>query len=487
MTTDLVGLLKPARRPRILIVGDMILDRYQYGATERISPEAPIVVLAADHEEHRLGGCGNVAANMATLGADVSCVAVVGDDDGARQIRELLDVAGVDPGGLVTDIDRPTIRKTRVVSQSQQLLRIDEERLDALSPQVERNLLDRIEARLADVDVVIVSDYGKGVLTEAVLRRLCRRHDGPRVLVDPKGTDYARYRGASVVTPNKLEAEVATGMKLDTDARIREAGRALCELADLEAAIVTLGPRGMYCTLADGSAEWSIPAQARSVYDVTGAGDTVIATLGFALAAGAGWEDAIRLANTAAGLAVQRFGVAAITPDELRSALSGTALTSAKILERDELVARLSAERAAGRRIAFTNGCFDVLHVGHLDYLTEARGYGDLLVVGVNDDASVTRLKGPTRPVNRAEDRAALLAGLECVSLVTIFGEDTPRELIEAITPQVLVKGADWADKGVVGQEWVEEHGGRVVLAAVRDGYSTTNTLAKITGGERAS
>ncbi len=487
MTVELEALLRPERRPRVLIVGDMILDRYQYGATERISPEAPIVVLAADHEEHRLGGCGNVAANMATLGADVHCVAVVGDDEGARRIRELLDVTGVDSGGLVTDIDRPTIRKTRVVSQSQQLLRIDEERLDPLSTSVERTVLDRIEARAAEVDLVIISDYGKGVLTEAVLRRLCRRHDGPRVLVDPKGTDYSRYRGASAVTPNKHEAEVATGLRLDTDERIREAGRLLCERADLEAAVITLGARGMYCGLADGSGEWSMPAQARSVYDVTGAGDTVIATLGYALASGAGWEAAIRLANTAAGLAVQRFGVAAITLDELRSALTGSVLTSSKILSREDLVARVATERAAGRRIVFTNGCFDVLHVGHLDYLTEARSFGDLLVVGVNDDASVQRLKGPSRPVNRDDDRAALLAGLECVSLVTIFSEDTPLALIKAVTPSVLVKGADWADKGVVGQEWVEEHGGRLVLADVRAGYSTTTTLAKIRDGDSAS
>ena len=477
--------LHPARPPRVLLVGDMMLDRYQHGATERISPEAPVVVLAATREECLLGGCGNVAANLAALGAQVTCVSVVGRDGSAAEVRALMARAGLSDAGLVEDASRPTSRKTRVVSQSQQLLRIDEERTHALEPQVERELLARVEAALPATDIVVLSDYGKGVLTRAVLERLCRGGSGVRVLVDPKGRDYAKYRGAYAITPNKLEAETATGIVLDGGGAIRRAALELCRIAGLHAAVITLGARGMYCCLADGSREWSVPAVARSVYDVTGAGDTVLSVMAYCLAAGADLEDAMRLATVAAGIVVQRFGVVAVTPAEIEGALVDATGSDGKVVARAELLERLALERRAGRRIVFTNGCFDVLHVGHLQYLQEARAQGDLLVVGVNDDASVRRLKGEGRPVNRAEDRAALLAGLECVSLVTTFAEDTPLELIQAVTPDVLVKGADWAAKGVVGREWVERHGGRVVLAAVREGHSTTGTLRRL-GLERA-
>jgi len=488
MSGPLSAYLRPARPPRVLLVGDMILDRYLHGSSDRVSPEAPIMVLTATREEHRAGGCGNVAANLRALGADVTCVAVVGEDESAARVRELLAAAGLRTDGLVVDGSRPTIRKTRVVAQSQQLLRIDEEQARPLAPEVEAALIQRLERGLSAADIVVVSDYGKGVLTDAVLERLCRPAGGrrARVLVDPKGRHYARYRGATILTPNKLEAETATGIALDGDEGIRRAALQLCRMADLEAAIITLGARGMYCCLADGSQEWSIPARARSVYDVTGAGDTVLATLAFALASGADLEAAMQLATAAAGVKVQRFGVVAVTPAEIETALLEGGPSSEKIVERDELLRRLALERAAGRRIVFTNGCFDVLHVGHLEYLQEARALGDLLVVGVNDDESVRRQgKGPGRPVNRAQDRAALLAGLECVSLVTLFSDDTPLELIRALSPEVLVKGADWQDKGVVGQSWVESHGGKVVLARLREGYSTTETLRRMAGDER--
>ncbi|HZM01329.1 MAG TPA: bifunctional heptose 7-phosphate kinase/heptose 1-phosphate adenyltransferase [Planctomycetota bacterium] len=484
MSGHLGAFLHPARPPRVLLVGDMILDRYLHGSSERVSPEAPIMVLTATREEHRAGGCGNVAANLRALGADVACVSVVGADDSAAKVRELFAAAGLRPDGLIVDDSRPTIRKTRVVAQSQQLLRIDEEQARALAPEVETRLLLALERELPAADIVVVSDYGKGVLTDAVLERLCRPQAAgrrPRVLVDPKGRHYARYRGATILTPNKLEAETATGIALDGDDGIRRAALQLCRMADLEAAIITLGARGMYCCLADGSREWSIPARARSVYDVTGAGDTVIATLAFALANGAEIEAAMQLATAAAGVKVQRFGVVAVTPAEIETALLEGGPSSDKVVERDELLRRLAIARAAGRRIVFTNGCFDVLHVGHLEYLQEARGLGDVLVVAVNDDESVRRQgKGPGRPVNRAQDRAALLAGLECVSLVTLFAEDTPLELIRAVSPDVLVKGADWEGQGVVGQEWVESRGGKVVLARLREGYSTTETLRRM-------
>jgi len=480
MSHALSRFLRPLRMPRILIVGDMILDRYQYGNTSRISPEAPIVVLAATHDEHRLGGCGNVAANLAALGAETRVVAVVGEDYGGGVIRKLLAAAGCQDEGLVVDNGRPTTRKTRVVSQNQQLLRIDEERVGEPAREIEQQMLARLEQEIAVSDVVVVSDYGKGALTSRILDRVCRAPNRPRVLVDPKGRDYTRYRGASLLTPNRKEAEEATGMRLESAADIRKAALRLLDASQLEAVIITLGAQGMYCRVAASGQEWSIPARARAVYDVTGAGDTVIAVLAFTLAVGGDLESAMRLATVGAGLTVQRFGVAAITREDIEGALLESSRTSDKVLARDELARRIAHERQQGRRIVFTNGCFDVLHVGHLAYLQESRNYGDVLVVGVNADASVRRLKGDGRPVNRLEDRMALLAGLECVSLVTSFDEDTPLQLIQAVTPDVLVKGEDWAEKGVVGREWVEQHGGHVVLAQLRDGYSSTRTLQRM-------
>jgi D-beta-D-heptose 7-phosphate kinase/D-beta-D-heptose 1-phosphate adenosyltransferase len=380
----------------------------------------------------------------------------------------------------VADPERPTIRKTRVVSQSQQLLRIDEERVGEPAAAVEDSLLACIEVAIEGVDIVIVSDYGKGVLSRRILDRLCRTPGGPRVLVDPKGREYERYRGASLLTPNRGEAETATGLSLDTIEELRAAADRLTSVSDLEAVIITLGPKGMYCRLRDGSHEWSIPARARAVYDVTGAGDTVISVLAYCLALGANLEQAMRLATVGAGLTVQRFGVAAVTRADIEAALLESSRQSDKVLERDDLIVRIEHEREMGRRIVFTNGCFDVLHVGHLGYLQESSSYGDVLVLGVNSDESVRRLKGEGRPVNSHADRMALLAGLECVSLITGFEEDTPLELIRAITPDVLVKGEDWADKGVVGREWVEQHGGHVVLANLYEGYSSTSTLNKL-------
>ncbi len=478
--------LHPDTPPSVLVVGDLILDRYQHGSTDRISPEAPIAILAASHEEHRLGGCGNVAANLAALGAKVECVAVIGEDEAAARLNDLLNEVGVGSQGLVVDGGRPTIRKTRIVSQNQQLLRIDEERTESLSGAVEADVLAALERALGGVDIVVVSDYGKGTLTESVLNRLCQERGELKVLVDPKGKDYGRYRGATLLTPNRMEAEGATGISCEDESSTKEAAKALCEMAGLESVVITLGADGMYCATADGGSEWSVAANSQSVYDVTGAGDTVIGMMAFALAAGAGLEDAVTLANAAAGLAVQRFGVVALTADEVESALSAKGASSDKVLSQERLVARLSAEKKAGQRLVFTNGCFDLLHVGHLSYLREARSHGDLLIVGVNDDGSVTRLKGEGRPVNPVDDRVELLAGLECVSFVTTFSEDTPQQLIEAITPDVLVKGKDWEEAGVVGAEWVESHGGKVVLADLREGHSTTEMLEKL-GSENES
>ncbi len=296
----------------------------------------------------------------------------------------------------------------------------------------------------------------------------------------PQSAD-ARYHLAKSAVLN-ADVDVFSLVQTLTDEAdgVRRSADELCRIADLEAAVITLGSKGMYCRMADGESEWSVPARARAVYDVTGAGDTVIAALAFGLAAGAPLEQSVQLANVAAGLTVQRLGVAAISADDIERALNDAPSAADKVVDRDELLRKLADERKNGRTIVFTNGVFDVLHVGHLQYLQAAAREGHVLVVAVNEDDSVRRLKGPDRPVNALADRAALLAGLECVSLVTTFGEDTPLEIIRALTPDVLVKGADWAEKGVVGREWVEEHGGRVVLAALREGYSTTDTLRRM-------
>jgi D-beta-D-heptose 7-phosphate kinase/D-beta-D-heptose 1-phosphate adenosyltransferase len=469
--------------PRLLIVGDLILDRYVTGEVSRISPEAPIPILAAGHEEDRLGGAGNVAANLRSMEAQVAIVGVFGDDGLGRHCAELFRNLGVDAEGCVIDGERPTTAKTRLVSGVQQMLRVDWERAAPVNAAVERRLLEQVERRVPQADAVILSDYGKGVLTPAVLRAAigaCRAAGVP-VLVDPKGSDFSRYRGATLLTPNRKEAEQALGRRIATLADLPAAAAELQRIAELELSVITLGADGIFFVDEQGRAE-RMPTVARAVFDVTGAGDTVIAHLSLALAAGWKLAEAVVLANHAAGIVVGRRGAASVTRAELRAALGAGDGAGSKVLRPSDLDARLSTWRAEGLTIAFTNGCFDVLHAGHVRYLRFARTKGDRLIVGVNDDHSVRRLKGPTRPVNPLEDRLEVLAALEMVDAVVPFGEDTPKELIERITPQALIKGEDWADKGVVGREWVESHGGQVHLAPLLAGRSTTSILARAQG-----
>ncbi len=481
----LAAWLHPSRPPRVLLVGDMMLDRYHYGQTERVSPEAPVMVLTATREELLLGGCGNVAANLAALGAQVTCVAVIGRDESAGRVRELLARAGLQADALVEDPSRPTSRKTRVVSGSQQLLRIDEEQVGPLGPQIERAVLARIDAALPQADIVVVSDYGKGVLTPAVLERLCRGGGKARVLVDPKGRDYAKYKGAHVITPNKLEAETATGIVLDGPETIRRAALELCRIADLHAAVITLGARGMYCCLADGSEEWSVPAVARSVFDVTGAGDTVLAVMAFALATGAALPDAMRLATVAAGIVVERFGVVAVTPRRDRA-------HPRRVCGRRPEAAGTRGAGGAPRRRA-PRGPAHRLHQRLLR--RAARRAPRVSARGARGRRPARRRRelrrlrappqgrGPAREPRRGPRRAAL--GLR----VRLAGHDLRRGHAAGADPRPVprraVKGADWKDKGVVGADWVEAHGGRVVLARVREGYSSTETLRRLGAQER--
>lgn len=477
---ELKNIVEQAGAPRVLIVGDLILDRYVLGDVSRISPEAPIPILTVKRSEERLGGAGNVAANIVAMGAECDIVGIVGDDGWGRALRQLFEGARIDASACVVDSSRPTILKTRMMSGQYQMLRVDQEDARTVGGPALDELLRVLPARVARAHAVVLSDYGKGVLAPAVIRCViseARKRKIP-VLVDPKGDDYRRYSGATLVTPNRKEAEQAVGRKLARPEEWTRAADELIELAQLDAAVITLGADGIYFKSRVGTSG-HVPAQARQVFDVTGAGDTVIAQMGFYLACGLPLATAVELANRAAGIVVARLGTHAVTRSELVAELEQDHQHVGKVVRGAELDALLASWRKAGRRIVFTNGCFDVLHVGHVTYLRFARSQGDVLLVGVNDDASVKRLKGEGRPVNPIDDRMNVLAALEMVDAVTSFAEDTPAKIVERVTPDVLVKGEDWADKGVVGREWVEAHGGRVVLAPLVPGRSTTSILER--------
>lgn len=476
--------------PRILILGDLILDEYVVGDVSRISPEAPIPVLDVKREEHKIGGAGNVAANVVAMGGRASVLGAIGDDRAGEVLTELLRGLGIDTAPIVKAKDRRTIIKSRHMAGPQQLVRVDREDRIPIAGEAEAAAFAYVNRHVGEFDLVIVSDYGKGLLTRGLLDTVisAARAAKVRVLVDPKGSDYTRYEGASIVTPNRAEAELATGRPIRNTAagtpRIEDlvaAAEWLLRECDLEAAVITLGKDGVFFMAADQRAPHVIPTQARQVYDVTGAGDTVIAHLGLHLAGGASLEEAVRLANAAAGLVVAKLGTATVRREELLDVLTASEARVGKVVQSEAELDRLLTElRASGKVIVFTNGVFDILHAGHLKYLREARAAGDVLVVGVNDDASVKRLKGPERPINPLEDRALLLSGLEVVDCVVPFSEDTPERLVKRVSPHVLVKGEDWAQKGVVGREWVEAQGGRVLLMKLVEGKSTTNVIERV-------
>jgi D-beta-D-heptose 7-phosphate kinase/D-beta-D-heptose 1-phosphate adenosyltransferase len=485
---DVVGRLG---QPRVLVLGDLMLDRYVWGDAERISQEAPVILLRADQREERLGGASSVATLLRALGARVSLAGVVGTDDSARRVRAMLDEQGVDHQAVVPDATRPTTVKERYIGRAQhkhpqQMIRVDYEVRTPVEGELERTLLAEVTSRLDHSDIVLISDYDKGVCTPRVLALVidaCRQR-GLRVHADPiRSSDYRKHHGRSAITPNRLAAGLATGRTLtDTPAAIA-AGQRLLEQLDLEAANVTLDREGMALVHQDGRRQL-FPTRPRQVYDITGAGDMVLAVLGMALAAGMDYGTAIRLANVAGGLEVEKIGVATVTREEIVHDLQqfGRVLGSgpSKLLARSALLAEVSRLRQQGRRIAFTNGCFDVLHAGHVQYLQQARAQADALVVGLNTDAGVRRLKGPTRPINDEGSRALVLAALEVVDALTLFDEPTPLELIQAIRPDVLVKGADYRVEQVVGADFVQSYGGKVFLAPLRQGFSTTQLIRKL-------
>jgi len=488
MAADLIELVQRLGQPRVLVVGDLMLDRYVWGDAERISQEAPVILLHADRREERLGGASSVATMLRALGARVSLAGVVGADPDAARVRQILTDLGIEHDGVVSCPHRPTTVKERYIGRAQhrhpqQMIRVDYETRQPVTGSVESELRRVITTQLRRVDMVLISDYDKGVCTPQLLAAViaAARSCGVRTLADPiRGTDYRKYHGCSAITPNRLEASLASGMTLDSTEQAFAAAKHLREQLDLEAAIVTLDKDGMALAHRDGR-EQVFPTRVRQVYDITGAGDMVLSVLGMALAAGADYDAAIRLANIAGGLEVEKIGVATVTRDEiLRDLLHASTSGNQKVLAADMLQHEVESRRRLGQRIAFTNGCFDVLHAGHVQYLQEARAQADLLVVGLNSDASVRGLKGAGRPVQNEEDRAMVLAALQAVDFVAVFEESTPLALIKQVKPDVLVKGADYRKDDVVGSEYVESYGGRVHLARFAAGYSTTNVLKKL-------
>lgn len=467
---------------QVLVVGDLMLDEYIWGKVERISPEAPVQVVDVRRDDLRLGGAGNVINNLVALGARVKVVSVLGDDADGRLLRQQLNQLGVDTDGIVLAPGRITSRKTRVLASNQQIVRIDRETRAEISSEQERRLADYIRAALPSCRAILVSDYLKGVLPEGLLQEVIAagRAAGVPVVVDPKGNDYRKYRGASVLTPNRKEAQTASGVTILDETSLCRAGQTLRQSLDLDALVLTRSEEGMSLFFRDGR-EAHMPTAAREVFDVSGAGDTVLSVIGLGLAAGLPLEAAAHLSNVAAGIVVGKVGTSTVTPSEILEAAGHEHRDSdLKIRDRQALAQLLATRRARGETTVFTNGCFDLLHVGHVKYLQAARKLGDLLVLGLNSDTSIRRLKGEKRPLIGEEERAHILAALDCVDYVVVFDEDTPLELIATLRPDILVKGADYTPEGVVGKDLVESWGGRIELIHFVDGKSTTNIIEKI-------
>lgn len=473
--------------PRLLVVGDLVLDRYSWGSAQRVSPEAPVLVLEADEQESRLGGAASVARLARGLDASVMLVGVIGTDPDGQELCKLLDDVGIDASFVATDPSRPTTVKQRFVGRASgrhahQILRVDREQRHAIDGGLEASLLKSIQAALVQADALLISDYGKGVCTPTLLQAAIEAaHDlHLPVVIDPaRGVDYRRYSGADLLTPNRPEAEQAASQAIQTPQHALTVAYQLCESHSLDAVLVTLDRQGMALCRADGTGQ-VVATRARSVYDVTGAGDMVLATLGLALAAGISLSDGVHLANLAAGLEVERFGIMPVSRSELASQTTELPVVQRKLVSDDEMARLAASYREQGKRVVFTNGCFDLFHAGHAAYLEESTRLGDILVVGVNSDRSVRRLKGADRPVIGQVDRAAILAALTAVDHVVIFDEATPNRLLDAIRPDVLVKGGTYTAEEVVGREVVAAYGGDVQVVGQVPGLSTTKIIATV-------
>jgi len=488
--SELGTIVRNFRAARVLVVGDLILDRYVVGSVQRLSPEAPIPVLRPSRRQATLGGAANVALNIATLGGEAWLAGVVGDDTDGAELTRL--IAGADRihSALVTAPGRPTTAKTRFLAGTHQLLRLDEETTASIDAEVTEALLARIAALLDTIDVIVLSDYAKGVLSDTVLAHvleLAATHHRV-VIADPKRADFAAYRGATVLTPNESEVRLGTRIEAGDDLGAERAGRAALAATGGDAVLVTRSEKGLTLVRRE-QPTLHLPTRARAVADVSGAGDTLVAALAVAVAAGAALPEAAALANVTAGISVGKPGTATVSGDELLGVLHLEELVASdrKVAASwDEAAARTAAWRASGLRVGFANGCFDLIHPGHVHLLTQARAACDRLVVALNTDASVKRLKGPTRPVQNETARATVMASLAPVDLVVLFDEPTPLELVCALRPDVLVKGADYQIENVVGAAEVQSWGGRVVLVDLQQGHSTTGTIRRMREPEAA-
>jgi len=474
--------------PRVLVVGDFMLDVYVYGDATRISPEAPVPILKVTQTESRCGGAASVAADLAALGAVPVCIGIVGRDAHGALLKERLTAVGAELSGVCEVADRPTTTKQRLIGlaqhrHKQQLMRIDHESAAAPPDGTVERLLEAYRAALEQVDVVCLQDYDKGVLADTVCREMIRlgKAAGRKVLVDPVlQCDYRKYTGATLLTPNRVETSAAVGFEVREAADAVRAARDLRDRLKLEAVVVTLDREGLY--LVTDSLGELIPARPRHVYDVTGAGDVVLATLAVSLAADNDYLTAAHLANLAGGIEVEKFGTATVSVPEMIHEIAGRfGARTTKLRSLEALMEEINWRRSRGQTIVFTNGCFDVIHRGHIDYLRFCRAQGDVVVVGLNSDNSVRALKGPQRPINHQYDRAAVLSGLETVDFITIFDDASVLGLVKKVKPDVIVKGGDWGNKeGVVGWDFVESYGGKVMLAPLVQGKSSTATIEKM-------
>jgi len=484
------------REAKAIVVGDFMLDRSVFGLADRLSPDAPVPVLHAQRETNNAGGAGNVCLCLRALRCAVSCVGLIGADDAGRTLGATLEEAGCSIEGLIVTADRPTTLKHSLVGLAQhrhpqKMFRIDYEDKSPIDERTAERVAEAVEARLADADVLCLEDYNKGLLTPGLCRRLIESASkaGVPVLVDPAAIDnYAKYRGATCITPNRSEAGLATGLPFGDGSRNEAVARAIAEQHDIEVVVLTLDREGALL-LERGAEPVHVPTVARNVYDVTGAGDMVLAAMAAGRANLWSWGDATALANLAAGLEVEQFGVVPIQLDEVLLAALQRVHDSSKVRKIDDLVVELNAHRRRGKKIAFTNGCFDILHTGHVELLRGARAQGDLLVLAVNSDASIHALKGPDRPINGEADRLDMLNELQSVDYLVLFGDgaggeaDTPKPLLRALQPDVLVKGGQYEHHEVVGWEIVEAYGGKVVTIPHVDGRSTTDIVNRIRAG----
>ncbi len=490
MSKNLAHILSTIGKPCVLIVGDFMLDKYVWGQVKRISQEAPIPVINVTSEELRPGGAGSVANNLVHLGARVYCCGVVGSDiEGKELISNLADLTA-DVGGILEDATRRTTVKVRMMGHLQsagraiqQLLRIDYENTHTINRHIQETLIEKIRLEADNYDVILISDMNKGVLCKEIIETVISlgKEKNIPVIVDPRlGEDYGIYKGVTAITPNRFETELSTGIKITDSPSLRTAGKKLLESLLLEYAVITVDKDGMFLCRKDG-AHTQVPTIPKDVYDVSGAGDMVLSVLGFIVGGGNSFEDAAMIANIAAGIEVGKIGSIPISRSEILSSLMGdTNPLYSKIMIPDELEETLRKHREDGKKIVFTNGCFDILHVGHIEYIKFSRSQGDMLIVGLNTDKSVREQKGLKRPFVPEVERARLVSALEDVSYVVLFDELTPEKLIHKVKPDILVKGEDWKEKGVVGQEFVESYGGKVILAPLVEGVSTTNVVSTI-------